>query len=124
MITSIDGRIAQLGERLPYKQEVTGSSPVSPTILRRSGVVWFNMSACQAEDRGFKSRLLRHLFGEIAQSVEQWTENPRVPGSIPGLATIIQTSGSSSAGRASRCQREGRGFESRFPLHSSIYEAA
>ena len=25
--------------------------------------------------------------GEIAQSVEQGTENPRVPGSIPGLAT-------------------------------------
>ena len=26
------GRIAQLGERFPYKEEVTGSSPVSPTI--------------------------------------------------------------------------------------------
>jgi hypothetical protein len=25
------GRIAQLGERFPYKEEVTGSSPVSPT---------------------------------------------------------------------------------------------
>ena len=24
------GRIAQLGERFPYKEEVTGSSPVSP----------------------------------------------------------------------------------------------
>jgi hypothetical protein len=24
------GRLAQLGERLPYKQEVTGSSPVPP----------------------------------------------------------------------------------------------
>ena len=28
--------------------------------------------------------------------------------------------GSSSAGRASRCQREGRGFESRFPLKMII----
>jgi hypothetical protein len=28
-------------------------------------------------------------FGQIAQSVEQRTENPRVPGSIPGLATTI-----------------------------------
>ena len=27
-----DGSIAQLGEHLPYKQEVTGSSPVVPTI--------------------------------------------------------------------------------------------
>jgi hypothetical protein len=26
------GRLAQLGERLPYKQEVTGSSPVPPTF--------------------------------------------------------------------------------------------
>ena len=26
--------------------------------------------------------------GQLAQSVEQRTENPRVPGSIPGLATI------------------------------------
>ena len=26
------GRIAQLGEHLPYKQGVTGSSPVVPTI--------------------------------------------------------------------------------------------
>ena len=25
------GRIAQLGERFPYKEDVTGSSPVSPT---------------------------------------------------------------------------------------------
>ena len=28
--------------------------------------------------------------GQIAQSVEQRTENPCVPGSIPGLATILQ----------------------------------
>ena len=26
-------------------------------------------------------------FAEIAQSVEQWTENPRVDGSIPSLGT-------------------------------------
>ena len=28
---SANGSIAQLGEHLPYKQEVTGSSPVVPT---------------------------------------------------------------------------------------------
>ena len=27
------GRIAQLGERLPYKQDVRGSSPLVPTIF-------------------------------------------------------------------------------------------
>ena len=30
-ITSINGILAQLGEHLPYKQGVTGSSPVGPT---------------------------------------------------------------------------------------------
>ena len=30
-----NGSIAQLGEHLPYKQRVTGSSPVTPTILAR-----------------------------------------------------------------------------------------
>jgi hypothetical protein len=28
---------------------------------------------------------------QIAQSVEQWIENPRVPGSIPGLGTISKS---------------------------------
>ena len=28
-----DGRVAQLGERCPYKAEVTGSIPVPPTII-------------------------------------------------------------------------------------------
>jgi len=36
---------------------------------------------------------LKYIFavrkgGAIAQSVEQWTENPCVPGSIPGGTTI------------------------------------
>ena len=29
----MDGSLAQLGEHLPYKQRVTGSSPVAPTKL-------------------------------------------------------------------------------------------
>jgi hypothetical protein len=28
------------------------------------------------------------LVAQVAQSVEQWTENPRVGGSIPSLGTI------------------------------------
>ena len=31
---SICGSLAQLGEHLPYKQRVTGSSPVTPTNIR------------------------------------------------------------------------------------------
>ena len=32
------GSIAQLGEHLPYKQEVIGSSPIVPTNLIHEGV--------------------------------------------------------------------------------------
>ena len=36
---SANGSIAQLGEHLPYKQEVTGSSPVVPTTIWPGGAV-------------------------------------------------------------------------------------
>ena len=32
-----------------------------------------------------------HKQGALAQMVEQWTENPCVPGSIPGGTTETQT---------------------------------
>ena len=32
-----DGSLAQLGEHLPYKQRVTGSSPVGPIFFVRTG---------------------------------------------------------------------------------------
>ena len=53
------GSLAQLGEHLPYKQRVIGSSPI------------------------------RVVFASVAQSVEQGTENPRVIGSIPIGGTIL-----------------------------------
>ena len=36
------GRIAQLGEHLPYKQRVIGSSPIVPTILFLTGTAYGN----------------------------------------------------------------------------------
>ena len=45
------------------------------------------MSPCHGEDRRFKSDRGRHFFAQVAQSVEQGTENPRVGGSIPSLST-------------------------------------
>ena len=58
---------------------------------------------------------------EIAQLVEHATENRGVASSNLALGTITRSasSGSGSVGRASPCQGEGRGFESRLPLHSS-----
>ena len=47
--------------------------------------------------------------------VEQWTENPRVVGSIPTEGTKI--CGFSSSGRAPPCQGGGSEFEPRNPLH-------
>ena len=43
--------------------------------------------ACHARGRGFESLPGRH-FAFVAQLVEQWTENPRVVGSIPTEGTI------------------------------------
>ncbi len=85
----IDGSIAQLGEHLPYKQRVIGSSPIVPT----NGLVvqLVRTLACHARGRGFEShpgRHMRHYFASVAQLVEQGTENPRVVGSIPTGGTI------------------------------------
>ena len=56
------------------------------------------------------------IFGSVAQLVEQWTENPRVTGSIPVGATIC---GFSSSGRAPPCQGGGSEFEPRNPLQTN-----
>ena len=83
--------------------------------------------------------------GSVAQSVEQRTENPCVGGSIPSRATSVgqmcrdpfaamlkrirllrlqmdRSLRKWLRGRASPCQGEGRGFESRLPLQSCSFE--
>ena len=49
------GSIAQLGEHLPYKQEVTGSSPVVPTTQSGPVVQSVSTPACHAGGRRFES---------------------------------------------------------------------
>ena len=73
-IVVIFGRIAQLGEHLPYKQGVIGSSPIVPT---KYGLVvqLVRMLACHARGRGFESHPGRHYFAGVAQLVEQLTCN-------------------------------------------------
>ena len=70
----IFGRIAQLGEHLPYKQGVIGSIPIVPT---KYGLVvqLVRMLACHARGRGFESHPGRHYFAGVAQLVEQLTCN-------------------------------------------------
>ena len=85
---------------MPYKHGVTGSSPVVPT---KFGPVVQSVStpACHAGGRRFESvpgRHIKHLsrakcsaqYASVAQLVEQWTENPRVVGSIPTGGTMMR----------------------------------
>ena len=83
-----NGSIAQLGEHLPYKQRVIGSSPIVPTKR------WPGSSAGQNASLSRQRSTVRArsgsplLFASVAQLVEQRTENPRVVGSIPTGGTM------------------------------------
>ena len=81
------GSIAQLGEHLPYKQGVTGSSPVVPTKFWPGSSVGQNASLSRQRS-SVRTRSGSPKFASVAQSVEQGTENPRVGGSIPPGGTI------------------------------------
>ena len=91
------GRLAQLGEHLPYKQRVIGSSPIATTMFYGPVVQLVRTLACHARGRRFEPVPGRHFFylkieyASIAQLVEQGTENPRVTGSIPVRGTNKET---------------------------------
>ena len=84
---SIYGSLAQLVERLPYKQRVSGSSPLAPT--NGPVVQLVRTLACHARGRQFEPDPGRQ-YASVAQLVEQGTENPRVIGSIPIGGTIYK----------------------------------
>ena len=69
-----------MGEHLPYKQRVIGSSPIVSTNGPVAQLV--RALACHARGQGFES-LSGRQNASVAQLVEQGTENPRVVGSIP-----------------------------------------
>ena len=56
-----NGSIAQLGEHLPYKQRVIGSSPIVPTI-NGPVVQLVRTLACHARGRGFEPHRSRRSF--------------------------------------------------------------
>ena len=58
------GILAQLGEHLPYKQRVTGSSPVGPIVS------------------------LKAICADVAQLAEQLICNQQVFGSSPNIGTF------------------------------------
>ena len=62
----LNGSIAQLGEHLPYKQRVIGSSPIVST--NGPVVQLVRTLACHARGRGFEPLPGRHFsetFGEL-----------------------------------------------------------
>ena len=67
-IDSYDGSLAQLGEHLPYKQRVTGSSPVTPT--NGPVVQLVRTLACHARGRGFEPHPGRQ-YADLAHLVER-----------------------------------------------------
>ena len=78
-----------------------GEGPFQTVFALQAGGHWFeSVPGCH--------------FAQIAQLVEQRTENPRVAGSTPALGTIC---GHSSSGRAPPCQGGGSESEPRCPLH-------
>ena len=59
------GSLAQLGEHLPYKQRVIGSSPIVPTTFGPV-VQLVRTLACHARGQGFESPSGRHFFAAEA----------------------------------------------------------
>ena len=62
----ISGAFSSVGlEHLPYKQGVTGSTPVMPTTFLICGLVvqLVRTLACQARGREFEPRPVRHIKG-------------------------------------------------------------
>ena len=82
--------MAQLAEQLICNQQVIGSSPIigfvsegDGNLISRGGAVWKLVGLIT---RRSQVQILPPLLNaQIAQLVEQRTENPRVAGSIPAL---------------------------------------
>ena len=68
-VSKTSGSIAQLGEHLPYKQGVTGSSPVVPTNKFGPVVQLVRTLACHARGRRFEPVPGRHFTVCLCSSV-------------------------------------------------------
>ena len=87
--------MAQLAEQLICNQQVIGSSPIiGLTLLKRNFNIagWSSLEARRAHNPKVVGsnpapaiRTFYYVYAQIAQSVEQRIENPRVTGSIPVL---------------------------------------
>ena len=91
--------MAQLAEQLICNQQVIGSSPIiGLTLLKRNFNIagWSSLEARRAHNPKVvgsnpapATRTKYCVYAQIAQSVEQRTENPRVAGSLPALGILF-----------------------------------
>ena len=85
--------MAQLAEQLICNQQVNGSSPfigfflLGIRLISRDGAVWKLVGLITR--RSQVQILLPQFRAQLAQLVEQRTENPRVSGSIPELGILF-----------------------------------
>ena len=105
------GSLAQLGEHLPYKQRVTGSSPVTSTIGKKPfSVRCSNRQMSEISGVGRKSA----ESGPVVQLVRTLPCHGR---GHEFESRSDRHCGFSSSGRAPPCQGGGSEFEPRNPLH-------
>ncbi len=84
------GSIAQLGEHLPYKQRVTGSIPVVPTIFFvAQWLSWLECRPVTPEVEGSSPFWVATCW--CGSMVEQLICNQQVDGSIPFTSSIKLT---------------------------------
>ena len=88
--------MAQLAEQLICNQQVIGSSPIIGLIsieiinfISRDGAVWKLVGLITRRSQVQILSPLLKFYAQIAQLVEQRTENPRVAGSIPALGILF-----------------------------------
>ena len=91
--------MAQLAEQLICNQQVIGSSPIIGLTLLKSNfniAGWSSLEARRAHNPKVvgsnpapATRTKYCVYAQIAQSVEQRIENPRVTGSIPVLGIFL-----------------------------------
>ena len=91
---SVFGIIAQLGEHLPYKQRVIGSSPIGPIDMdgfpsgQRGQTV--NLLATPSKVRILLHPLANMACADVAQLAEQLICNQQVIGSSPIIGFIMK----------------------------------
>ena len=103
--------VAQQVEQLICNQQVAGSSPIASSSIRL-----YNLEGYPSGQREQTVNLPAKPT-EVRILPPPSRELNRIEIFEDDIQNFSMTSGSSSVARASAFQAEGRGFESRFPLH-------